>query len=458
MTNMGLDAVGRFLSVLRNLPLWLLVSLAATAFAVLFLPAFGEADLTAFRKDWGPWAWIAAVALTIMTLARAADLAVSAVLASRRNDAVTRALRFVPINHRCWWHLSRQRDDSFVSQISLEVNVANVTDRPVCIIGVALFRPKPKGEIISAEVTLPSSENPYHSSQHPVPPHAAITASVHIMIRSVLGTQGRPLRVGILLQDQLGHEYHLKRIAISSSDAVPLPIPWKRRIENIWRQDGLFGKLVADGAPPTPPEWTHGGLYERVDIVFDEERRNYAACGRGRGGLGSMNVGLQSEPKGGWTTEGEVPQLLWDRDQAKRIESPTLETLLKIHASTAPTEKTGLETYLLSHLDRRSRYSDIGYFIFLALHRMGRTLDALRTARSDLSGDKVFGYSNLLGVMAGMISHEYFLMDAALLAETATILGTDADREFRLGQKINLARLRAIEAQTAAHPRSPAVE
>jgi hypothetical protein len=71
-----------------------------------------------------------------------------------------------------------------------------------------------------------------------------------------------------------------------------------------------------------PPEWQHGGKFEEIDLILNEERRNYAACGRVRGGLGSPNVGLQSEPNFGWTKEGTVPSLLWERTQAKPIESP----------------------------------------------------------------------------------------------------------------------------------------
>ena len=44
-----------------------------------------------------------------------------------------------------------------------------------------------------------------------------------------------------------------------------------------------------------------------MDIILNEEKRSYKANGRSRGGLGSLNVGLQSEPDGGWTEEGRYP-------------------------------------------------------------------------------------------------------------------------------------------------------
>ncbi|WP_316976818.1 hypothetical protein [Shumkonia mesophila] len=421
---------------------------------MLFLPTFGGADLTNFRTTWGAWAWVSAITFTILVLARSVDLAV-ATTRERRNGTGAKPLRFTLLDHRCWWHLARQRDDSFISQLSFEITTANVTDRPVLIVGVSLRWPKKKGKIVHADVMLPSHENAYYSSKHPVLAHSVAPASVHIMFRGILGRQGRPLRATLVLKDHLGHEYRLKRIAVPTSDALPPRISWERRIKSLLSQMRPFAKPATTDVLSAPPEWAHGGTNERIDIVLDEERRSYAARGRVRGGLGSLNIGLQSEPNGGWTTEGEIPKLLWDQGQSKQLESRTLKALLKMHGSMASAEKTRLENYLISHLDKRSCYADIGYFLFLALHRMGRTIDALRAARSNLSGDKVFGYSNVLGALAALISHEYFQMHPDLLAEMATVLGTDADSEFRLAQKINLARLRAVELEATGLPNSP---
>jgi hypothetical protein len=61
---------------------------------------------------------------------------------------------------------------------------------------------------------------------------------------------------------------------------------------------------------------------------------------------------------------------------------------------------------LLNQLRSDSQYADIAYFIVLALHRMGRLIDALRVARLCLVRDKVFGYSNVLGMLSALVSHE----------------------------------------------------
>ena len=173
------------------------------------------------------------------------------------------------------------------------------------------------------------------------------------------------------------------------------------------------------------------------------------------GGLGSLNVSLQSEPNFGWTTQGNVPALLWPKDKAKRLDSPNLVTLLSLYDGLEDSARRELQEYLLSHLNKLSRYADVSYFTFLALHRMQRTIDALTAARRDLSGDKVFGYSNLLGTLSAVISHEHFDMDPNLYPQIQKALLGDEEHNFRLTEKINLARLEHIAAQLR-QGRSPA--
>jgi hypothetical protein len=104
---------------------------------------------------------------------------------------------------------------------------------------------------------------------------------------------------------------------------------------------------------------------------------------------------------------------------------------------------------LLSHLHKRSPYADVGYFIFLALHRMDRTVDGLRAARLRLAGDKVDGYSNLLGTLSALISHEHFAIGSGTYSGVLEVLAGDTEPNFRLTEKINLARLQQIDAQSA---------
>jgi len=89
---------------------------------------------------------------------------------------------------------------------------------------------------------------------------------------------------------------------------------------------------LADSLPP-PPNGNMGAGSRNVDLILIEERRNYAAHGRERGGLGSLNVTIQSEPKFWLDRSRKVPALLWNETQAKAIESPNIALLLKLHAA-----------------------------------------------------------------------------------------------------------------------------
>ncbi len=339
-------------------------------------------------------------------------------------------LRFVPLHSQRWWHLAKQPDESFCSQIALDVQVTNISSAPVRIVMVSLI--KPKAKILHAVASLPVPGTHYHSFEQPVPPHRTTRAGIHIMARGKLAAQGSPICITLGFTDQYGQEYKLKNITIETRDK---PIPKIKIKERI------------DSQPHKMP-WTYNPDIESVaicDAILKEEKRNYAAYGRSRGGLGSLNVGLQSEPNYGWTEVGNLPSLLWKKGDGKKISSPNLERLLRTYEALNYTDKDNLCQYLLSQLQKDSLFADVSYFVFLALHRIGRTIDALKTARTYLAGDKVYGYSNLLGTLSAVISHEHFEIEPNLYPQIIQELEGDQEYDFRLKEKINLAILEQLD-------------
>lgn len=451
MNEIPAAAIGSLLSTLRTLPIWVLGGLAAAGYALLFVPAFGGIDPAGFRTEWGILVWAEALTFSILTLARGLDATVTGYRRQLKSKEARRALRFVPLHQQCWWHLAKQQDDSFCSQIRMDIEAANVTDRPVRIVKVSLIRPRAKGELLHAQVLLPMVGSPYHSEKHAVPPHGTARASLHLMFRGTLCPQGKSLCITLGIIDQFGEEYRVKRIVVPTHDPVLPASPWMvRLITRLKKWRGLWQDAnPAVDVTPIPPEWQHGGKFEEADLILMEEKRNYAACGRNRGGLGSLNVGLQSEPNFGWTTTGNIPSLLWDQAEAKPIELANIERLMRMHAAFDETCKADLERYLLSHLHKRSPFADVGYFVFLALHRMGRMIDALREARANLSDDKVYGYSNLLGTLSALVSREHFAISPEIYTQILEALIGDTENNFRLPEKINLARLQHIDLRAS---------
>jgi hypothetical protein len=445
-----IGAIGSILTALRALPIWLLAGLALAAYGMLFIPPVGNVDATGFRSTWGVWIWITALTFTALTLARCFDAAIAGYREYRRSREARQVLKLIPRHQQRWWHLAKQRDDTYMTQMSLDVDAINLTDRPIRIMKVRIVKPR-SAKIVHADASLPAAGTTYHSSRHPVPPRGTVPVSIHVMARGRLAAQGTPLRVTFGITDQAGEEHYVKVILDSQDKRAPRQslrayIAAKvERVRNVTapKNESIFNP---------PSAWQHGGKFEAVDLILQEERRHYAACGRQRGGLGSLNISLQSEPNYGWTEEGKVPNLLWRNEDAKKVGSENVDRLMKIHGALVPSDRVELELYLLSHLHARSEYADVAYFIFLVLHRMGRTPDALRAARASLREDKVHGYSNLLGTLSGLVSHEHFDISLDVYRDIQKALEGDQEHDFRLKQKINLARLLQLDGSVKKKP------
>lgn len=186
-------------------------------------------------------------------------------------------------------------------------------------------------------------------------------------------------------------------------------------------------------------------LHKKADLILNEELRSYAAKGRQSGGLGSMNIGLQSMPNQGWSNEGQIPQLLFEQSDTNVISSPNAAILLKLYSSLDPDGKQNLKIYLLTHLRKDSSYAGVGYLIFFVLYRIGEVVEALKQARRALVGDLVHGYSNILGAFSMILSREYLEVDTKTYEEIKLVLQGDPEAKFWLEQKINLALLKHLE-------------
>ena len=120
-------------------------------------------------------------------------------------------------------------DGSYASQIALDIEATNLTDRPVLIVKARIIKPNGKYELLHAEPLLPAAGSPYHSHKHTVPPHDAVTASFRILVRGALASQGKPLVATLGITDQFGEEYLIKRVKIPTHDPVLPKAPWKFR-------------------------------------------------------------------------------------------------------------------------------------------------------------------------------------------------------------------------------------
>ena len=195
-------------------------------------------------------------------------------------------------------------------------------------------------------------------------------------------------------------------------------------------------------------------LRKKINVLLDEELRYYSVNGRKSGGLGSMNITLQSMPNNGWTREGEIPNLLFDESNEDIILSPNAIILMQIYDSLDITKQNDFKEYLISLLNKNSEYSKVGYFVFFVLYRIGFGLEALEYAQKNLFGDSNLGYSNLLGAFSMIVSREYLSISPDEYEKIKKILEIDTEYNFQLKEKINLALLKHIEKGSGINQKS----
>jgi len=186
-------------------------------------------------------------------------------------------------------------------------------------------------------------------------------------------------------------------------------------------------------------------LHKKINIVLNEEVRLYSTNGRRRGGLGSMNIGIQSEPNNGWTNEGQAKSLLFDTSDKTVIQSPNSNILIKLYSSLDLKGKSDFKTYLLGHVRNDSPYVSIGYLIFFVLYKIGKVMEAFTHIRRSLTEDENHGHSNILAIFSMIISREYLEIDPKTYEDIKLIFTGDPDYKFWLEQKTNLALLKHLE-------------
>lgn len=62
-----------------------------------------------------------------------------------------------------------------------------------------------------------------------------------------------------------------------------------------------------------------------------------------------------------------------------------------------------------------------------------------------MSGDKVYGYSNVLGTLSAIVAHEHFEMATEIFSGILEVLDGDTEYNFRLTEKLILARVQRLD-------------
>lgn len=207
----GADAAAKILSALKDLPLWILVALAAVANVLFFIPVVkGQ-----LPKEFGPWLLVAVVLSNILAISRGISVVVNMGYNFRAARIARRTLHLSPEGGQSFWATIRQKDDSTTTQVVVRFLVKNLTEAPLGLVAVRLIRPKIPGEIVHADVMMRAVDNRMYGttahSGHRVPGKEILPATATIIIRGMpKQSPGEILPITLGVMDDEGNEQRLK--------------------------------------------------------------------------------------------------------------------------------------------------------------------------------------------------------------------------------------------------------
>ena len=390
----GTDAAGRFITVLKDLPLWLLTGVAIAADVLAFVPVVKAALPTEFY----PWILLVVVLFNTLAIARTMSLCWLAWNSHKTAVASRRTFHMSPDAQQSWWSMARQRDDTTTTQISTRALIKNLTSKPLGLTTVRLIKPKIAGETIAADVSVrAANSNMYGSAMHSgfkIPPNGFLPASIHLMIRGIpRQSASETLSVVIGVSDDEGNEQRL-HVALRGHSAP-------KKSESTPAREAVFS--IVDP------------IEKQVASILQAELDRYAKHGRERGGLGSIHVvhrgrALHGVGNDSWDPNSPKNQSIAEDPQTAVLESDNLAALLAFYESLSTTdEKEKIAAALLHRLDASKPYFQVSYFIVAALWKVGRLQDALSKAHAALPEEeiKVFGLSNVLSLLNGLLRYRH---------------------------------------------------
>lgn len=191
-----------------------------------------------------------------------------------------------------------------------------------------------------------------------------------------------------------------------------------------------------------------GHSREAVEVVVSAlrtEAHAYASHGRSAGGLGSVSFTYRGRTYYGtpaqWQTVGTPGTLVPQDPETCTIASANGDTLVETCARHYGADEARFSVLLFAFLDRESEFSDVGYLIVLAAHRLGLLGRACEVAADRLQGAPRFGFSEVIRMLSGLISFAYHEISVEDLREVETLFANLPDEGFQIPARIAEARV-----------------
>lgn len=200
---------------------------------------------------------------------------------------------------------------------------------------------------------------------------------------------------------------------------------------------GIAERLVERGHPR-----------EGVEVVVSAlraEAHAYTNHGRRDGGLGSVAFTYGGRTYYGTPAQSRTvgtPGFLVPPDpEACTIASANRDTLVDACARHYGSDPARFSELLFAFLDRDSEFSDVGYLIVLAAHRLGLLERACEVAWERLQGAPRFGFSEVMRLLSGLISFAYHEISSEELRKVETLVATLQEEEFQISSRIAEGRV-----------------
>jgi hypothetical protein len=159
-SNTGMLA--RALDGMKQWPIWLFVAIALSLTVFVVVPDF--------RHLASPAASAALVYGTIVAwifvCARAAKPLTEVALAYLHYREQSRYFLVTPVDHQCFWHVSKQPDGSSVTQVGLHCMVKNRSTEPLYIMKARVIKPKIRGEVLPGLVGTRAPDASIYGTPH----------------------------------------------------------------------------------------------------------------------------------------------------------------------------------------------------------------------------------------------------------------------------------------------------
>lgn len=427
--NESAQAGAKLLEIIKDLPLWLLVSIAIAVNIFLFFPQL-SADIS---KDAKPWLIFVAVLFTVLAIVRAISLGVQWWRSWKTSTELRRTFHLTPIGHLCQWSASKQSDDSVVIQLAADFMVKNRTQGPIGLVSARVIKPSIPGEVLQDLILVRAAEGRIYgsaqASDHTIPAGKTLPARVVIMIRGTPKVNAdQPLPITLGITDDDGNE---------------------QRVRVIFK--GLAtSKAPSQNATLEAPFTIMDPLEKEVVSVLQSELNRYDKCGRSVGGLGSVHIVFQGHAMTGvggdsWNSNSPKNQSIANNPEVADLQSDNLDALLALYARVpSENDKKKIVAVLLNRIDESKGYLRVSYFIVCALWRLGHLHDALHKAKTALPQGEIkeFGLSNVLMMLNGLLRYRHPDFDAEKLDEIEGFVHGMSEHTFMIAEKI--AAIRAM--------------